>query len=802
MKFRGLFLVLASLLAINVSAQKGVIKGRVFDDLTNEAIPFANVAIQNSEKGAVTDLDGNYIIENLGPGLYNVQSTYIGYEAKTVFEVQVVNQKPTILNIALKATSTKLQTVEVTSEVFERNVESPISLQEIGSNEIQRNPGGNRDISKAIQVLPGVSSSLSFRNDIIIRGGAPNENRFYLDGVEVPNINHFATQGSSGGPVGIINVNFIKSVDFYSGAFPADRGNALSSVLEFTQKDGNEDRLLTNFTLGASDIGLTFDGPIGDKTTYIFSARRSYLQFLFGILGLPFLPTYNDMQFKVKHRFNEKNELTLIGLGAYDTFALNPDAVADAKTEEDRRSAEYILNNIPVNNQWNYTIGANYKHFGKNGFQSIVLSRNELNNEATKYADNDDSDPSKLILKYRSAEIENKFRFEQTQRTGEWKLNGGVNFEDVAYTNSTYNNVVVGNSVQIIDFNSKINFQKFGFFAQASRSLFEKRLSLSLGIRSDWNNFAQTMENPIGQLSPRFSLSYSITSPLSFNANLGRYYQLPPYTVLGFRDNSEELVNKDNGVKYIQADHFVAGFQYIFQKNTKASVEGFYKKYSDYPFTLGDSINLANLGGDFGVIGNEAVKSTGRGRTYGLEFLIQRKLYNGLYGILAVTLVRSEFTDKNDVFIPSSWDNRFILSLTGGKKFDKNWELGARLAVLGGPPYTPYDIPTSSLKQVWNVRGSGIPNYNLLNSKRNPLTYQLDVRLDKKYFFDTWSLDLYIDIQNITNATFELEPFLDTVKDDNGQSVTDPNDASRYLLTTIPNTAGTLLPSVGIIVEF
>lgn len=802
MKRKGLLSVLAFLLALTVSAQKGVIKGRVFDDLTNEAIPFANVAIQNSEKGGVTDIDGNYTIENLQPGLYNVQTTYVGYEAKTVFEVPVVNQKPTTLNIALKATSTKLATVEVTSEVFERNVESPVSLQEIGSNEIQRNPGGNRDISKAIQVLPGVSSSLSFRNDIIIRGGAPNENRFYLDGIEVPNINHFATQGSSGGPVGIINVNFIKSVDFYSGAFPADRGNALSSVLEFTQKDGNDDRLLTNFTLGASDIGLTFDGPIGDKTTYIFSARRSYLQFLFGILGLPFLPTYNDTQFKVKHRFNEKNELTLIGLGAYDTFALNPDAIKDAKTEADRKSAEYILNNIPVNNQWNYTIGANYKHFAKNGFQSFVLSRNELNNEATKYADNDDSDPSNLILKYQSAEIENKFRFEQTQRNGEWKLNGGVNFEDVTYTNSTYNNVVVGNAVQIVDFNSKINFQKFGLFAQASRSLFEKRLLLSLGIRSDWNNFAESMANPLDQLSPRLSLSYSITSQLSFNANIGRYHQLPPYTVLGFRDNNEELVNKDNGVKYIQADHFVAGFQYIFQKNTKASVEGFYKKYSDYPFTLRDSVNLANLGGDFGVIGNEPVKSIGRGRTYGLEFLIQRKLYNGIYGILAVTLVRSEFTDKNDAFVPSSWDNRFILSLTGGKKFDKNWELGARLAVLGGPPYTPYDFPTSSLKQVWNVRGSGVPNYNLLDTKRNPLTYQLDVRLDKKYFFDKWSLDLYVDIQNITNATFELEPFLDTVKNDNGQPVTDPNDASRYLLTTIPNTAGTLLPSVGIIVEF
>src|SRR5690554_3393331 len=403
-------LLLTCLISISfaATAQKGIIKGRVFDELTNESIPFANVAVQNSNLGGVSDIDGFYIIQNLEPGLYNIQTSYVGFEPKTIFEVQVFAQRPTNLNIGLTATSTKLETVEITGEVFERNIESPISLQKIGSNEIQRNPGGNRDISRALQVLPGVSSSLSFRNDIIIRGGAPNENRFFLDGIEIPNINHFATQGSSGGPIGIINVNFIQSVDFYSGAFPANRGNALSSVLEFTQKDGNDERMRTNFTFGASDLGLTFDGPIGDKTNYIFSARRSYLQFLFGFIGLPFLPTYNDAQFKVKHRFNQKNELTIIGLGAYDTFELNEAAVGDAKTPEKKKWAEYLLGNIPINNQWNYAVGANYKHFSKMGFQNVVVSRNELNNEAIKYAKNDDSSRDNLTLNYKSAEVGNK----------------------------------------------------------------------------------------------------------------------------------------------------------------------------------------------------------------------------------------------------------------------------------------------------------------------------------------------------------------------------------------------------------
>jgi outer membrane receptor for ferrienterochelin and colicin len=799
------YIVLAFSLMISVmaSAQNGVIKGRIFDELTNEPIAFANVALQNTSLGAVSDIDGNYSIENIQPGLYNVQTSYVGYRSRTIFEVQVVARQPTNLNIALQSTGTDLQAVEITTAVFEKSEESPISLQQLGTNEIRRNPGGNRDISRALQVLPGVQSSLSFRNDIIVRGGAPNENTFFLDGVEVPVINHFATQGSSGGPVGILNVNFIKNLDFYSGAFPANRGDALSSVLEFTQKDGNEDKMRTNFTLSATDVGLTFDGPLGDRTNYIFSVRRSYLQFLFGIIGLPFLPTFNDTQFKVKHRINSKNEITFIGLGAIDQFRLNEDAVADSETPEERQRNAFILGNLPVNEQWNYTIGANYKHFSEKGFQTFVLSRNHLNNSAEKYEGNDESDANNLILDYTSEEIETKFRFEHTQRTNGWRLNTGVNLENIQFRNSTFNRISLpGGAVETVDFESEIMFQRFGLFGSLSKAFFDERLTLAGGLRTDWINFAPSMSNPLEQLSPRFSLSYAITPEFTFNANVGRYYQLPPLTVLGFRDENGELVNKNNGVKYIQSDHYVAGFQYIFKSNTKVSVEGFYKVYDNYPFTLRDSISLANLGGDFGVIGNEPVKSINQGRAYGVEFLVQRKLYKELYGIAALTLVRSEFQDRNNVFVPSSWDNQFILSSTIGKKFKKNWEVGARIRVIGGTPFSPFDVPTSALREVWDVNGRGVRDFNRLNEERNPLTYQLDLRVDKKYFFDKWSLNVYIDVENATRSVFELDPFLDVVRDDADQAVVDPNDPSRYLLSFIPNEIGTFLPTIGIIVDF
>jgi hypothetical protein len=231
MRKLSLLFVLLMVVQFSAIAQQGVIKGQITSKINNDPIPFANVIIQGTSQGSTSDETGNYVIDNLEPGLYNVVVSYIGYQDFTAFEVEVTNSRETILNIALEEQSQELEGVTIVASGFEKRVESPVSLRSIGTNEIKRAPGANRDISQVVRSLPGVASTPSFRNDIIIRGGAPSENRFYLDGIEIPVINHFQTQGSSGGPVGIINVDFIKKVDFYSGAFPANRGNALSSVL-------------------------------------------------------------------------------------------------------------------------------------------------------------------------------------------------------------------------------------------------------------------------------------------------------------------------------------------------------------------------------------------------------------------------------------------------------------------------------------------------------------------------------------------------------------------------------------------
>jgi len=795
LKVRFLFLCFALALSSGLSAQKGQIKGRVFDEINNEPLPFANVVIEGTTTGTSTDVDGNYVLE-VEPGLYNVTASFVGYTNKTEYEVQVSRSRPIVINFALSESNQTLGEVSVTAQDrITRKEESPVSVSTLGINEIQRNPGGNQDISLVIQSLPGVASTPNFRNDIIIRGGAPNENSFFLDGIEIPSINHFSTQGSSGGPVGLLNVNFIREVDLYTSAFPVEKANALSSVLDIKLKDGRSDKIGGIFQVGASEVGLTLEGPLSEKTTFLASARRSYLQFLFSVLELPFLPTYNDFQVKIKHKFDEKNQLTFIGLGAIDQFKLNLDA-------NETETQQFQLAFLPVNEQWNYSVGAKFTHFGEKSYTNFILSRFMLNNVAYKYEDNDEVNGQQL-LDYQSQEVENKLRIENFRRSNGWRLTNGIGFEEIKYQTSEID-LRVPPGAEARNYETDLRLYQYYLFSNANRSFWDEKISLNLGLRLEGNSFNAKTANPLSQISPKIAFTYNINSELSFNANYSIYYQLPPYTSLGFRDTNNTLVNKD--LTYISTQHMVAGFAYYLPFNAKVSLEGFYKIYANYPFLTERGITLANLGSDFGVIGNEPAVSSSQGRAYGLEFLYQQKLYDGWFGTLAYTLVKSEFEDAAGNLVPSSWDNQNIITLTGGKKFGKNWEIGMQYQFLGGAPYTPTDIATSSLVQVYDLNRRGLPDWNRLNELRFDNFNRVNIRIDKKWFFESWSLNVYFDVQNLLGQAVDGEPLLALNRDAQGNPIIlnpgAPANQQRYDTKLLENGNGTRIPSIGIIVQF
>ncbi|WP_291779127.1 TonB-dependent receptor [Cecembia sp.] len=797
------FTLLISLFAIFSSfAQEGEVRGRVFNKVNNEGIPFANVILLGTDYGTVTDIDGNYSISNIPPGFYNVRASFVGFRTKTEFDIQITLARAVRLDFSLIEEASDLSEVTVSAD-FSRSDETPISVRRLNTNEIERYPGGNRDISRVIQSLPGVASTSSFRNDIIIRGGAPNENKFFVDEIEVPVINHFATQGSSGGPVGILNVNLIRNVDVITGGFPADRMNSLSSFFEFTLKEGRKDKMFTQMTIGASEFTLSNEGPLGEKTTYLVSARRSYLQFLFRALGLPFLPTFNDFTIKTTTKINSKTELTFLAVGATGNFALNFDE-PNNETELERENRLYLLENLPITSQWNYTTGLKLKRFRENGFWTFVLSRNMLNNRSFKYFQNDESDPANLTFDYVSQESENKFRAENSIFKKGFNLKYGVNYEFSRFFINSFDRFSFANEGLIIDVNDQTFFNSYGAFISGSKNFNNERLLISGGVRLDGSDFGKTASNPLNQISPRLSVSYQLKPQLFWTTNAGIYYQKPPYTSLGFRNNEGELVNQLNDIRFIQSTHFVTGIEKVIpEKSRRFSIEGFYKLYKDYPSSLLNGIALANLGADFGVIGNEPVISNAEGRAYGLEFLAQQRLYNNFYGIAAVTLVRSEFTNPNtEGFVPSAWDNGIIVSLTAGKRFGKNWEAGARWRFLRGLPYTPIDVATSSLIDVWNLRGQGILDFNQINALRLGEFHQLDIRIDKRYFFKKWNFNWYIDIENLYNFQADQPPLLFPERDVQGGLIVNPDDPSRYLTRLVNNPAGTIIPTIGIIVEF
>jgi hypothetical protein len=261
------------------------------------------------------------------------------------------------------------------------------------------------------------------------------------------------------------------------------------------------------------------------------------------------------------------------------------------------------------------------------------------------------------------------------------------------------------------------------------------------------------------------------------------------------------LINKANKIKPIKSTHFNLGIEYVTLINSSLTLEVFYKKYQNYLYSVEDNISLANKGAGFGVYGAEELASTSEGRSYGLEFMYQQKLYKGFYGIFAYTFVKSEFTNGDEKYTPSSWDYGNIISLSLGKRFPNNWEIGSKWIFYGGRPYTPFDISTSSLKENWDTKNQGILDYSQLNTLRTNSYHQLDIRIDKKFYFSNFNLNLYIEIQNVFDYSDGLIPNLILDRDENYEPQDDPINSDSYLTKIVEQEGLGVRPNIGFIIE-
>ena len=774
------FFYLFLILHVGLYSQNiGSINGKVTDSESGLPLEGATVIVENSNFFTVTDENGYFQIPDLPTTSYNVTARFIGFKSQTKFNVIVKSVGNQSLDYTLSPMNELLDEVILMESPFKTSIETPLSTQTFSAVEIETYPGGNNDITRVIQSLPGISPSVGgFRNDIIIRGGGPNETVYYLDGIEIPNINHFSTQGSSGGPVGLVNISFIKDVTLSTSSFGAEYDNALSGVLSFTQKNPNTERFSGNFRFGSSEAGITFEGPLNEKTSYIFSLRRSYLQFIFKAFGFSFLPDYWDYQMKISHRIDDHNFLNFIGIGSIDKLTVN---------EPDEYSFENqsTIEQIPIINQNTSTFGISWKRIYKqnNGFFNISLSSNRLKNDFERFQDN--VNKTDKVYSNISSEEETKLRFISSQNFIDFKFSVGGNIQYSKYLNNTLYPFFE------IDYETSIDLIKYGFFIKSSKMFFDDKLGVSLGIRVDQDNFTLN-NNFFENLSPRIALSWSISEDDKWKVNLtsGRYFKIPTYTSLGFKNLSNNFINNDS--EYTRSDHLVFGIEYNNTDSSRFSLEAFNKKYYNYPVSVNDMVSLANKGGDFEVLGNEDISTSGRGKSYGIEFLYQQKLKNNFYGILSYTFFYSKFSGFDEVFLPSVWDNRNLISFTGGYKLKKNWEISSKLRFTDKTPYAPINNKLSSQSYPEIVF-----DYSQLGNYYLDSFLKLDVRIDKRWNFKTTSMNFYIDIENLLLNEIPIPPEYGLERDNNQNVILPWN-----LIEVESDNRNSIIPSIGFVFDF
>jgi hypothetical protein len=807
------FTLLIASLQSSLAQGLGSVAGTITDKNSLTPLAGATIRIEGTSLATVSDSLGRFRITGITPKTYTLRISSIGFTELVLYNTVITVGNELNLTLQLETLATKLAEVTVSSgrkTAIAASLETPLSVQKLTTEEIRSNPGGNFDVSRVIQALPGVGGTAGsvggYRNDIIIRGGAPNENVYYLDGIEIPVINHFATQGSAGGPTGMLNVSFLEEVKLSSSSFDARFDNALSSVIQFRQRNGNPNRVQGNLRLSATELATTLEGPLSAKTTFLASARRSYLQLLFKAIDLPIRPNYWDFQYKVTHRINKKTTLTLLGLGAIDDFSFG--APREATPEK-----LYILDATPAIQQWNYTFGVSLRKQIPGGYWNLALSRNMFDNAIEKFDGNNTQDETKRRTGINSQEIENKVRFDVNKTIRGVKIAyGGV----VQYAKSNNNSFIrirqelrdgAGNLIQpavTSKYLSDIDLWRTGAFIQISKRMAQDRLSMSGGLRTDMNSFTESGGDPLITLSARVGLSYVLADKWSLNASVGDYYKLPVYTILSFRNNQGQLVNRNTD--YTRSSHVVIGTEFLPAPTTRFTLEAFYKRYDRVPLSIRDGISLSNLGGDFNAVGNEAVRTDGQGYSYGFEFFAQQKLSKRFFGTLSYTYFISRFSGADKKMIASAWDNRHLLSFIGGYKMGKNWEIGVKFRYQGGAPFTPFDMAQSQLNYL--TLGTGVLNLSQLNSQRLGAFHSGDIRIDKKWNWKKTTFDLFLDITNFYGAkspafpqfTFKRNETNTAFLTTNGQPIN--LNGSNAIPLILANEDGTLIPTIGFIVEF
>ena len=740
------------LLTFNAVAQSPTseITGTVIDAQTKEPLIGVNVLVLDTQYGASTDLDGRYVIENVPVGAYRLRFDYIGYESLLKTDVIVRSARAEVVNAELQQSVIEGEEVVVTAGYFAEEEQVQPSTIGLTREEIRRFPGGFEDVVRTVSTLPGVAiNNAGGRNDLLVRGGGPSENLFVINGIEVPNINHFGTQGTGSGSLSFVNLDFVQDVKFSTGGFSARYGDKMSSVLSLEMTDRSTNQFEPKVTISATQYGADIEQPLGNRGNLIFSARRSYLDLIFKAAGLAFVPVYTDFNLIGNYDLSPKDKLFFISLSAIN------DVDRDLTTLQNRVENAGILGN----DQYQAIAGINYRRLLGWGFLDATIGTNLLK---FGFSQADTSLNEFFSSDAREREINTKVEhyWVASKTMG---LRTGVSSKTILYENNvSFADTILDRSGNRIPVNvlgipqtqmADTTAQKFAGYAELDWTLHPK-FEINAGLRTDYYGF---LDEKL-YTAPRLALRYRFHPKHSFKLSGGVYYQSPSYVWMTNPNNSRLKALKNNMA--------VLGWDYLIQDDWRLAVETYYKDYDDLPTgtdpRLNDYIVITNTGTNFGgasedfqSFGYYDMVSNGTGRAYGLEVLLQKKFSDTpFYGLASMTMGKTELTANNGLTYPGQYDQRFILNISGGYKPNAKWEFSAKFRYFTGVPFTPIYVKGENPQG-----GNDIQNLpgEYLTGRLDP-AHHLDVRVDRYFNFGSSTLTLYVDIQNIYNYAIPQRP--------------------------------------------
>lgn len=712
--------------ARSIRAQGAPAAGRVLDALSGRPIPGAVVTVLGTTLRSVTGSDGAFRLADVPPGVWQIQATAIGYRPAVQSDVVVAPGRSPDVLLRLDPLPVELAGIVIEPEYFAQPPSAATSTQTLDYEEIRRLPGGLEDVARAVAAQPGVVQVGEGRNDLIVRGGAPSENLYLVDGVEVENINHFGTQGATGGPLSYINLDFVRDVTFSTGGFSARYGDRLSSVLGIDLKDGRGDRIGGRATLASSQFGLDVEGPTGGAGSFLFSARRSYLDLVFRAAGFGFIPEYWDLLGKWTYRPTARDEFGFFAIGALD----NVDFVND--TPDQRYDNADILGNT----QNRYVAGLSYRRVLTRGLLDVRVGRNFTDFEFVQR-----DTLLQEIFGSASRESETSVRADLGWSLGAgWDMHAGLQGKFARVRGSATLpaglDTDFGDTIPPVQGSWDRRHTKGAGYLELSRTL-ARRLRIAAGVRVD---AFTALEQPV-VWGPRLSLAYDLGNRTSIAVSGGVYRQSPAYVWVSANPVNERL-------RHIRVDQAVLGVEHRLRADTRVRIELYGKRYVDYAAsTLRPYLVMANTGAGYGgavddqfaSFGFDPLVSDGRGNAYGGELLVQKRMSAvPLYGTGAVSLGWARYAGVDGVERDGSYERRLNVNLSGGYRFDARWEVAMKFRLGTGLPYTPFGP-------------DGTREPTALNTARLPVTHALDVRADRRWNFRAWNLVLYLDIQNVYN---------------------------------------------------